>query len=130
MFRPLDTRVVLLGIIALAIATFDAPRASDPGTHAKAIAGGKVAVETGWVAAQTCWTFDGATEGAPAGLVEPDATLPVTMRVKRSGDLCGQSLTPVKARFEVADRPGTHAVMIYVVAGEKLMATQRTAIRR
>lgn len=129
--RQLDIRVVLLGLAALALVTFDQTRAADPATRARAGRDGTVAVATTWVAPENCWAVVATAPGAPGGIDPPAGTIPAVVTVERQGDLCAQVLTPVRASFSVPDRPGAGGVMVYVVdrAG-KLLRTEGAPIRR
>lgn len=128
--RLLDLRVVLLGVVALGVVTFDHSRAHFPATQATRVEDGKILVETAMIVPETCWSVLDAEPVRPAGVAPVAGASPVTLRLARATGPCGAAMTPLKARFTVDAEPGATSMMLYVVdADGRLMKAERKLVR-
>jgi hypothetical protein len=130
MVRTLDMRVLFLGAMALALVTWDHPRANDGGVEAKRAKDGSIAIEIVYQAPEACWSIVSTAAGAPKGEFPPLTAAPATVKLKRADGLCAQMITPIKASFSVPKMANANSVIVYVTGQDgKVLATPEAPIR-
>ncbi|MEJ1158552.1 hypothetical protein [Prosthecomicrobium sp. N25] len=129
MFRSLDLRVVLAGVVALGFVTFDHPQAQLSGVNAR-LSGDTIAVDAVFQPALACWSVDTAREGKPEGARTGAGTVAVTVSLDRSGEPCTGPVPPVRASLEVPARPDATSVLVFFVDETgKVVWTEKGRIR-
>jgi hypothetical protein len=116
--------------VAAAAAAYVSAQAHHPGSHADRQRDGRVRIDAVAMAPDACTTIAEIRLGAPSGVTPPPGSAPVTVRLKREGQVCAAVVTAVRGREILDVQRAAQQIHLYFQAPDgSLTSTERFPIR-